>query len=414
MAKIKSALFNEIRGKLKHLEFRVRKNGVIELSMKRIPAYTRTDAQDAIRKKYGQLVQEWKQLSETEKAQYEEQARRYAISGWNYYVMIKMPVQPLIFDNDGGGAWYHYVNVPITTAPSEYAQYKVVFNGDTIEIYSADGTLKTSGTGMTDFWNNIQSSGNDIRPFDDQKNQLYFWLENWDYTNKQATIWVKLPANAQELNIAYGNANATLSAYHDPKAVFDYYDDFSTDTSTNYTFSQTKYDPATSATMTVLNGIAKITIGEQGNAIFYTSLQVTNNFIAEIKARITNTGVLQGVGIALRGTTEDIDYYMYTGAGYEQRLGKFTTSTFTNLWTETWTIDTNWHTLKLKYSNGAFTLFRDENQLTTVNYALADASYNVGIHANYALDAIVEIDEFKVYKLSDTAQFGTPATVIIQ
>jgi len=130
------------------------------------------------------------------------------------------------FDNDGGGAWTKYINIPITTSPSEYAQYKIEIDSTNVTVYSADGTQKAQGAVASDFWANVKSDGTDIRAFDEAKSQLYFYIENFDYTNKQATIWVKLEAGSTELNIAYGNPSATKSDYEDGEQVFEFFDDF--------------------------------------------------------------------------------------------------------------------------------------------------------------------------------------------
>jgi len=134
------------------------------------------------------------------------------------------------FDNNGGGTWTHYINIPVTTIPSEYAQYKIVIQSDSIEVFSADGTSQVSGSGIADFWSRVKTDGSDIRLFDQARNQLYFWMESFDYSEQSATIWVSLTAGSTELNIAYGNPSATKSAYDDPNMVFEFFDDFEQDT----------------------------------------------------------------------------------------------------------------------------------------------------------------------------------------
>jgi len=130
------------------------------------------------------------------------------------------------FDNNGGGSWKKYINIPITTTPTEYAQYKVVIDPTNVTVYSADGTQKVQGDVASDFWANVKSDGSDIRVFDQDKNQMYFWIEKWDYANQTAVIWVKLPAGSTELNIAYGNPSATKSDYENPNKVFEEFTSF--------------------------------------------------------------------------------------------------------------------------------------------------------------------------------------------
>jgi len=136
------------------------------------------------------------------------------------------------FDNDGGGTWTRAIKITLTTVPSEYAQYRIVIQSNTMQIYSADGTLKAdygANTGVaSDFWNNVKSDGSDIRVADQNYSQLYFWIEEFDYSGKYAVIWVKIPANTTVLYIVYGNPSATKSNYENGDKVFEFFDDFNT------------------------------------------------------------------------------------------------------------------------------------------------------------------------------------------
>lgn len=414
MAVVKSDVFKIICGKLKMLEFRYRKNKKIELSMKRIPRYTRTQAQDQIRTRYGQLVEQWKKLPESEKQRYNELARRYAISGWNYYVMINMAVQPLIFDNDGGGAWYRYVNIPITTIPAEYAQYQIVFNGDTIEVYSADGTLKTSGTGMLDFWNNVKSTGEDIRVFDENKNQLYFFVENWDYANQQAIIWVNLPANAQELNIAYGNPNALQSAYHDGNQVFEEFTDFETQTLEGWTIDVGNYSinsiaayhggygldlPDAATTQTVTKTLSK-TLGrdiviEFAIQNYENAGQASHNFYI-----VDNNDNGYGIGFVFATTVESRIFRR--DAGTDTQIGYVTGGG--NLAYDTW------YYAKITIKSDGTIIMSDGKGEGTVN----DTTYSTFTMLKLMRYRQTYFDYIRVYKLADPAAFGTPTIITLQ
>jgi len=135
------------------------------------------------------------------------------------------PATALSFDNSGGGSWTEYMSFPITTTPSEYAQYKIIINGITWEIYNANLSLEVSGTN-DNFWNLVQDDGEDIRVFNQAGKQLYFWIEKFDYQNQTAIIRVNLTAGSTELNIAYGNPSATKSDYEDITKAFDYGESF--------------------------------------------------------------------------------------------------------------------------------------------------------------------------------------------
>jgi len=135
------------------------------------------------------------------------------------------PATAQTFDNSGGGSWKEYMSFPITVASTEHAQYKIVVNGTTWEIYNVTGALEASGVN-SNFWSLVNSTGADIRVFDQNYNQMYFWIESWDYTNQKAVIWVNLTANSSELNIAYGNPSALPSAYMKGEKTFEFFDDF--------------------------------------------------------------------------------------------------------------------------------------------------------------------------------------------
>lgn len=413
MAKVVSPLFAELRNKLGDVEFRVRRNRIIELAKKRIPSNPRTDAQMAIRQKYGQLVEQWRSLSEAEKQQYEQEAKRYAISGWNYFVMVKMPVTALVFDNDGGGVWNRYINIPITSAPSEYAQYRILINGDSIEVYSADGTLKTSGTGMTDFWNNVKSDGSDIRAFDNNQNQLYFFVENFDYAGQTATIWVRVEANITELNIAYGNSLATKSTYEDGNQVFEYFDDFEgTDISADWVASA-------GVTYSVSNSV--LTVSEPGTA--WENVRNTNPFtypsIFRIKAKVSsdaagaagNTYVIAVEDRAMTGS--------YIGAGFD-RAGIGADRAGVNSY-QTWREGTgtdlsktanyeSWQVLRIEWQSTSVKFATEgvEEVTSTTNIPLDNMSFIFWVYGRTAY-----IDFVQVLKFADPASFGTPTIVTL-
>ena len=140
--------------------------------------------------------------------------------------ILKYYVIDANFDNNLGGTWSNYINIPISR-PSKSVQYKIEINGDNINVYSNDGTtVLTTGTGGLDFWNKVQTDGKDIRVFDETSSQNYFWVEKFDYANRKAIIWVRLNAGQEEVNIAYGNDNCITSKYNNGDMTFEFFDDF--------------------------------------------------------------------------------------------------------------------------------------------------------------------------------------------
>jgi len=131
------------------------------------------------------------------------------------------------FDNSGEGLWNWHIQIPISTTPSESIQYMIEINGDNIYVKSNDLTTNlVTGTGGTTFWQNV-SGVNDIRVFDENFIQNYFWIEEFDTTNQVAKIWVKLNAGQTMIGIAFGNPYALQSQYHNGNIVFEFFDDFS-------------------------------------------------------------------------------------------------------------------------------------------------------------------------------------------
>jgi len=136
------------------------------------------------------------------------------------------------FDNSGGGSWADggRIKIIFDSALSEAAQYKIVINGDNIEVYNSSGTLKKSGTGaIAQFWNKVNSDGSDIRVANqdiETPAQRYFWIENFNSAGQSAVIWVRAESGDSEISIFCGNSSATMSSYNDPNSVFGLCDDF--------------------------------------------------------------------------------------------------------------------------------------------------------------------------------------------
>lgn len=149
---------------------------------------------------------------------------------WNIALIVLLialavaPTTAITLDNGGGHPWKEQMGFPTTTTPTTHSLYKIVINGSTWRIYNATDYLETSGNN-TNFWSLVQPNGTDIRVFNQSK-QLYFWIEYFNATEQKAVIWVNLTAGSSELNVAYGNPNATKSEYMDYTHVFILYDNF--------------------------------------------------------------------------------------------------------------------------------------------------------------------------------------------
>jgi len=164
------------------------------------------------------------------------------------------------FDGANGGVWKKYINIPIKTVPLEYAQYLIEIDDTNVSVYNVEGTLKAQASIASEFWSLVRSDGFDIRVFDHLFNQLWFWVEEFDYTNKKAKIWVKLPENSEELNIAFGNEKASESSYNNGDETFEFFDDFlGTSLDTN------KWTKFGAGSVTVSDSAVHITVPAQAN-----------------------------------------------------------------------------------------------------------------------------------------------------
>ncbi|MBM3244398.1 MAG: DUF2341 domain-containing protein, partial [Candidatus Omnitrophica bacterium] len=87
-----------------------------------------------------------------------------------------------------------------------------------------DYQLKVTVDGSrTDFWNNVEVSGNDIRFFDSSNKRLDYWIESFvfngrGHSSNNAVIWVKIPvipAGASTIKVYYGNKTVAAESNFD-------------------------------------------------------------------------------------------------------------------------------------------------------------------------------------------------------
>ena len=195
------------------------------------------------------------------------------------------------FDGANGGVWKKYINIPIKTVPLEYAQYLIEIDDTNVSVYNVEGTLKAQSAIASEFWSLVRSDGFDIRAFDHLFNQLWFWVEEFDYTNKKAKIWVRLPENSEELNIAFGNEKAYESWYNNGDEVFEFFDDFE-----GTELDTTKWEINGNPTIEISNGIAYMT-RDSGEDCIYTKQSFDFSaelLITETKARWKGSGYGEG------------------------------------------------------------------------------------------------------------------------
>lgn len=103
-------------------------------------------------------------------------------------------------------------------------------SGTDLTDYQVEITLD----GSWDGWDKVKPDGSDIFILDDLGNPLYYWIEEFDYVNTKAIIFVKIPSlpslSSKRIYLYYGVENP-YTAYRDGESVFDFFDDFSVDLS---------------------------------------------------------------------------------------------------------------------------------------------------------------------------------------
>ena len=120
---------------------------------------------------------------------------------WHLYYRVK------VISSAGGGVlpgWLYYKPIVITEKTNEDLtnyQVRIVLNADNFNFDHA------------------KQDGSDIRFLDsDQATLLNYWIEKWDYNNKEAIIWVKIPylrgGSTKTIYLYYGNPDATYDPDH--------------------------------------------------------------------------------------------------------------------------------------------------------------------------------------------------------
>ncbi len=141
--------------------------------------------------------------------------------------------------NSGSGNWKYYKDITITNTGAALDDYQVLINL-TGDIFPTEA-LK---------------NGEDIRFTDANDNELSYWIENWDYNNKSAIVWVKVPTiqigTDVTLRMSYGNPNAASAS--NGTATFEFFDDFS-----GTGLDSNKWNLNNNPTVNVADGVVTIT-----------------------------------------------------------------------------------------------------------------------------------------------------------
>jgi len=167
-------LFEEIRGSTKHNTFKTYtdKRKLVIMTKKPIPSYTRTEEQDQQRTLFSDAVTAWNDLSEEEKQEYAEQARPYALTGYQYFI------KQCLLGNIQLGIWYK-VTIDNTANSNNLVEYQI----------------RIDVSNDAQFFEDAENKKEAIRVYDsDRHTSLPYWIEEWNTTSHNARIWVKVPS----------------------------------------------------------------------------------------------------------------------------------------------------------------------------------------------------------------------------
>ena len=208
--------------------------------------------------------------------------------------------------------WSYWREITITNSGSALSDYQVK-----IELNS----------GNFDF-SHAKSDGSDIRFYDsDRVTPLSYWIEEWDSGSEHAVVWVKvpeIPSGTKTIYMYYGNPSAGSES--NGNDVFDFFDDFTSDTSSNYDVRENWFGSPTFVWEPSYSRIRTDT----SNADYFltTSPPLSTNFIVEIKAYTRDN---DAVGALIEAAGRDFyiasmrvsDYDGTPYRGYSETLIKY-------------------------------------------------------------------------------------------
>ena len=338
MVKVKSWLFTEVRGKVKKAEFRRRKNKVTELSQKRIPFNPRTERQQEVRKAYGQCVEEWNNLSESEKREWRIVGTLLGISGYNAFMRECISKRL-------GAVWYE-ITIDNSANSNDLTDYQVL-----LEIVN-DST----------FFEDCKNEQKYLEFYDtDKATLLNHFVEEFDTTNKNAKIWIKvpsIPANSTKTIYLKINTRRTTDLSNGEN-VFDFFDDFE---GTEIDSDKWKTN---SPNFSVENSIIKFWGDWNGNNYYLNTLQAFNSPKKIIgKWRIGQIGEDTDLFVGFRTSDTGVQSKNGYDCYYDgQGTGKYYEKSIMRL-TEAYVLcgkvtDTEWHKFKIIFKTDEIKFWDD-------------------------------------------------------
>ncbi|NPA98583.1 MAG: DUF2341 domain-containing protein, partial [Crenarchaeota archaeon] len=247
-------------------------------------------------------------------------------------------------------------------------------------IYNYSLQLNLSALGFTD-WSKTAPNGSDIYFLDSAGNPLYYYIENYNATTQTGIIWVNTTLTNTTIYMYFGETTNPYASYNDPHRVFLWYDDFSTDTSSQYILGASHRYTVT-PTITITNGILQATVSYT-NGLVKIPIKVYTGTIIEARGKLGLTGGNYQIGLDFYGVDEDIYGRLnaYTRA-YEIMVS--TSAGETRLASTSTTPDTNYHDIAFIWKlNGEVELCFDNNIVATATHTPVDTSYEPALFVAY-------------------------------
>lgn len=198
--KARSPLFTELHNGLNTLDIRTRRNGTIELGLKREPENPQTESQQKWRAKYGKAVGAWRVLSEEDKEEYRIKGKLLGLPAYQVFMQEAL------------------------LASEALPGYKVSISNPGNALTDFQVNLTVSGD--EEWFSLFQDSSKVLVVADDRETPLAFYIESWDAVAKNASIWIKIPTLAGSgttyAYVLYDSKQAVSPS--DPTSVFDFFD----------------------------------------------------------------------------------------------------------------------------------------------------------------------------------------------
>jgi len=308
------------------------------------------------------------------------------------------------FDNSGGGSWEYVNTFTFSSSANEYGVYKIVISDSTWKLYNFQGTLEGS-LSDPEFWSNVKSDGLDIRVSNQDTStpvQRYFYIESWDFANRNAVIKVRIEPGDSEINVVYGNPSASESSYHDIRGAYEAYDDFEDGT----------LDPHWSVIIGTWDESGGV-LSPQGSGspihvgIYWASCTV-QDWTLEVKIKMDTPGDDETAGVGLfnldssNSITNQISFTMCGGGVYQHGYHLHFNNQGEDVEVGTWSGDTNWHTIKMVKRGTSVEVFFDG--VSKGAFSVNDLTYPcyVGLKAHaYKNSLNSHFDDLKVYIEAD-------------